>query len=121
MSHTPPTRILLVDDFDDFRFLMTMLMDNFGYSSTCVSTPEECLDEARDKHYDLYILDVSMPIMTGIELSVLLKEEHPDVPVLFLTAYGDPSVLLEHGEAYLAKPFVFEEFQAKVESLVHSP
>jgi CheY-like chemotaxis protein len=67
---------------------------------------------------DLLATDVIMPQMSGPELYDRLQENHPGLPVLYISGYSD-SVLQEEGrslheEAFLAKPFTLEQFMERI-------
>ena len=72
--------------------------------------------------YDLFILDIIIPGIGGLELCKLLKKMYPNVPVLMLTALGttDDKILgFEAGaDDYLVKPFEFRELLARVKVLL---
>lgn len=72
--------------------------------------------------YNLYIIDIIIPLINGIELCKKLKKLHPNVPVLMLTALGTTDDKLTGFNAgandYLVKPFEFRELLARVKVLV---
>jgi two-component system sensor histidine kinase/response regulator len=73
---------------------------------------------ADDKHYNLIIMDLQMPVMDGFEATALIKQKHPDVPVIALTADAMPETHNKAFEAgmtdYLTKPFIPETLFEKV-------
>jgi DNA-binding response OmpR family regulator len=75
--------------------------------------------------YDLFILDIIIPFVNGIELCKILKEKRPAVPVLMLTALGTTEDKLTGFDAgaddYLVKPFEFRELLARVKVLTKTP
>ena len=77
---------------------------------------------ARQYKYDLFILDIIIPGISGLELCKILKKMNPDVPVLMLTALGTTDDKLLGFDAgandYLVKPFEFRELLARVKVLL---
>jgi two-component system, OmpR family, copper resistance phosphate regulon response regulator CusR len=80
---------------------------------------------AQINQYDLFILDVIVPGITGLELCKRLKRNHPNLPVLMLTALGTTDDKLNGFDAgandYLVKPFEFRELLARVKVLLKRP
>jgi two-component system copper resistance phosphate regulon response regulator CusR len=72
--------------------------------------------------YDLFIVDIIIPYINGLDLCRLLKQRNPDVPVLMLTALGTTEDKLQGFDAgandYLVKPFEFRELLARVRVLL---
>ena len=84
------------------------------------TTGEKALQVALQTKLDLILLDVMMPGIDGYETCRRLKaqEQTADVPVIFLTARGDPQAIRQGfesgGEDYVAKPFSQEELLARI-------
>jgi len=80
---------------------------------------------ARQYRYDLFILDIIIPGISGLELCKKLKALNPDIPVLMLTALGTTDDKLLGFDAgaddYLVKPFEFRELLARVKVLLKKP
>ena len=100
-------RLLLVDD--DRLSLATMGsgLKTFGYAIACSDTAESALALAAESTFDLAILDIRMPGLSGIELCHLLQRRHK-LPSLFISAYGEreqvTEAIREGGLGYLMKP-----------------
>jgi len=115
-------KILIAEDDSIFRDLVCDIVRKEGYISVEATDGKEAIDIFfGSKDIDLIILDVMMPIYDGWEV---LKEirEHSDVPVIMLTALGDEKNeifgLKEGADDYIAKPFSYEIFIARLNSLV---
>jgi two-component system response regulator CpxR len=115
------TNILIIDD--DAR-LSEMLGEYFateGLNLTSVTSGTQGLREAQQTAYDLIILDVMLPGLSGFELLRQLRDSGSKTPVLMLTARGDDVdriVGLEMGaDDYLAKPFNPRELVARIKAI----
>lgn len=101
-------RILLAEDQTLVRDgLCALLAMRDGFEVVAVANGKEAVTAAREERFDIAVIDVRMPVMDGIECTRLLKEEHPEMPVLILTTFDDHSLVqkcLEAGaSAYLLK------------------
>jgi DNA-binding response OmpR family regulator len=81
-------RILVVDDDQVARLLLSKVLDMGGYETVVVDSGIKALEEFSKRFYDLMILDLEMPGMKGMELLEKLQTVHPDLRVIILTAYG---------------------------------
>jgi two-component system chemotaxis response regulator CheY len=88
MSHT----ILIADDSLFIREALCKFFeqDNFNVCGEA-ENGKEAIDKAQELHPDLILLDLSMPVMNGLEAARILKRMMPEVPVIMYSAYGDPS------------------------------
>jgi DNA-binding NarL/FixJ family response regulator len=117
-------QILIVDDDDDFRDVITGILERAGYAPIAVSTGEDGLRTARREQPRLVILDVCLPDLSGYEVCRQLKERFGDgLPVLFISGVRAESFdrvagLLIGADDYLNKPFAADELLARVRRLV---
>lgn len=85
-----PHKILIVDDEPQVRsFLRNLLNGRLGYEVAEAASGKEALDLAIDNSYDLAILDVRMPELSGSETYQRLKAVLPEIEAIFFTAAGD--------------------------------
>lgn len=116
--------ILVVDDEQDIRRLLTYILKKEGFEILEASTGEEALTLARDESPDLIILDLMLPGIDGIEVCRLLKrnESTVSIPIIMLTAKGSEADIvrgLETGaDDYVPKPFSTPVLTARVKSLL---
>ena len=114
-------RVLVVDDekliVKGIRF--SLLQD--GLEVDCAYDGEEALELARNKEYDLVLLDVMLPKLTGFEVCQQIRE-FSDMPIVMLTAKGDDmdKILgLEYGaDDYITKPFNILEVKARIKAIM---
>ncbi|HEY9061926.1 MAG TPA: ATP-binding protein [Pseudobacteroides sp.] len=117
--------ILAVDDDPASLTALFNILDNEGYYVKAVTSGEELLKEIeRQSRYNLVILDVMMPRISGFEVLKKIRQRFQpmDIPVLMLTAKARPEDLQAGFEAgandYLSKPFEALELKARVRTLV---
>ncbi len=81
-------RILLIEDSDDFRQIVSHYLGTHGYSVTTAENGRDGLAKARAEAFDLIITDLMLPILGGYEICTLLKQDsrYSSVPILVLTA-----------------------------------
>ncbi|SEL77321.1 two component, sigma54 specific, transcriptional regulator, Fis family [Roseateles sp. YR242] len=103
------TRLLLVDDDADLLKLLSMRLDAAGYDVTAVASAEAALTHLAVQRPALVLSDVQLPGMDGLALFDAIRERHPALPVILLTAHGtipDAVAATARGVyTYLTKPF----------------
>lgn len=114
-------RVLVADDEQDMALALEAMLKRERYSVDVVHTGEDALDWASVGAYDCLVLDIMMPGLDGLGVLKRLRDRKISTPVLLLTAKGDPADrvrgLNEGADDYLPKPFVMEEFLARVRAL----
>jgi CheY-like chemotaxis protein len=116
--------ILLVEDEDAVRTLMSRALSRYGFTVLTAGDGTEAIRLARAHEGDIHLLatDVVMPGMNGRDLAQALRRERPGLRVLFMSGYTDDT-LLRHGvyeaqEAFLQKPFPLQTLAAKVREVL---
>ena len=106
-------RILIVDDEKNYLVVLQALLSGEGFETLAAESGARALALLEEDEPDLVITDMRMPKMTGLELISRLKENHPDLPVIVMTAYGTVENAVEAMKAgavdYIAKPFENQE------------
>lgn len=114
-------KILLVDDDIDLTELLAELLSLEGFNTHVVHNGQEALNELEQQQYDLILLDVMMPVLSGIETLKQVRQKY-ELPVLMLSARDDEidRVLgLELGaDDYLPKPFNDRELVARIKAIL---
>ena len=114
------TRILVAEDVPDIRELISLTLTHSGFEVICAADGVEAIEAATAHDFDLILLDVLMPRMTGYEACQTLRgrEETKDIPIIFLSAKGQESEVRAGKEAgaddYIIKPFAPAELTQKV-------
>jgi two-component system, NtrC family, response regulator PilR len=111
--------VLIVDDEQMMRNLLEKILIREGYKILSAENGAEALEILQLQSVDIVISDIKMPRMNGFDLLKVLKEEHPDIGVIMMTAYGDTytvkDALLLGADEYITKPFKSHEISLVVE------
>jgi DNA-binding NtrC family response regulator len=111
--------LLVVDDEADFAKMIQKTLIQSGHRVDAATSATQAIALQRKHSYDLAVVDLRMPEMTGIELLQYLKVRDKKIFVIIMTAYGSLSVgidALRKGACdYLAKPFQLKTLKDKVE------
>ncbi len=115
----PAPLILVADDDEDIRLLVTMRLERAGYRVVAARNGDEAMQLAAEHDPDLLVLDVSMPVLNGHDLCLALTADNPSPPpVIFLsgrTMPNDRVLGLEAGAVdYMTKPFDAKELITRV-------
>ena len=113
-------RILIVDDEPLIVKGLKFALEQDDYETDSAADGEEALEKIFKGGYDLVLLDVMLPKLSGIEVCQMTRERS-DVPIIMLTAKGedmDKILGLEYGaDDYMTKPFNILEVKARVKSI----
>jgi len=118
-----PARILVVDDEAIACRAIVYALEKAQLQSVSVEDPNAAFKLLSENHYDLVLLDVDMPVMTGYELCIKLRSlpAHKKTPVVFITRLDDfnnrTSSMMVGGNDFIAKPFLHIELAVK--ALIH--
>lgn len=114
-------KILLAEDEQALSRVYTAALQHQGYQVVAVSNGQEAIDMGRQESFDIFILDIMMPIKTGLEALAELRASGDTSYIIMLTAMGeleDKITGLETGaDDYLTKPISLKELLARLASL----
>ncbi len=114
-------RVLVVDDEKLIVKGIRFSLEQDGMEVDCAYDGEEALELARQNQYDMVLLDVMLPKMTGFEVCQQIRE-FSNVPIVMLTAKGedmDKILGLEYGaDDYITKPFNILEVKARIKAIM---
>lgn len=115
------SRILMVDDNQEIREVVNILLAGEGYVVDEAGNGREALEKIRADDYDLVILDVMMPGMNGYQACMEIRKSK-NTPILFLSAKSqveDKTLgFSSGGDDYLPKPFSYQELLSRVKALI---
>lgn len=109
-------RVILVDDDPDVRIIAADMLRDAGYDVTEAESGPAALDVlASGWSPSAMVIDVAMPGMTGVELEAVVRDRHPELPVVFMTGYAAMKLLPAlASHDVLRKPFQAAELEAAV-------
>lgn len=113
------SKILIVDDEQEIAELISDVLSDVGFETTIKNDGYSAINEIENNQYDLILLDIMMPNISGIETCSKIREI-VSCPIIFVTAKNqtlDKLVGFEIGaDDYITKPFVIEELVARVKA-----
>jgi len=113
------TTILTVDDEESIRDIICRKLRSLGYHCEVASDGNEALWKAFMQDFDLVLMDIKMPGLSGMEVLPKLATDHPDTCVIMLTAVSDIQTAVEAMKLgaydYLTKPFNLDDLVMRVE------
>ena len=114
-------RVLVVDDEKVIVKGIRFSLESDGMEVDCASDGEEALEMAKNGNYDMILLDVMLPKLTGFEVCQAIRE-FSNVPIIMLTAKSedmDKILGLEYGaDDYITKPFNILEVKARIKAIM---
>ena len=113
--------ILIIDDDTDLSFIISEMLESYGYSVTTAENGEEAFDLLSNHTYHLILLDINLPDTTGLELCRELRKVS-QIPVIFASARTSESDRITGfdigGDDYLPKPYSMKELLSRVNALI---
>lgn len=109
MTQTDKGHILYVEDHDDTRILMTIMLEQAGFRVTYAENGADCMTLARSgEDFALFLLNHTFPDASGLTICEALRKLHPDKPILFYSGRAMPeekeAALKAGAQDYLIKP-----------------
>lgn len=115
-------KILLLEDDELFCETLEDFLDDEGFEVAIANNSDEALALNYEQKFDLYLLDINVPGMNGLELLKSLREAGDNTPTIYLTSYKDKDTLkegfLSGADDYLTKPVDLEELLLRIHSLL---
>ncbi len=114
-------QILIVEDDSFLNKMVAYNLTADGYGVTSALNARTAAEAIRQREFDLVLLDINLPDGNGFELCKLIKPQHPDTIVIFLTANDQESDQIRGYEVgavdYITKPFVIGALQRKIKAM----
>ncbi len=114
--------ILVVDDEDALRTVLSNELSNEGYLVKSAGDGDEAVSELQKEGYDLILLDIKMPRMNGFEVLKFIKEHHPKSKVVMLTGFADLKNAIESkklgADDFVSKPYDLVDLLTTIERVL---
>jgi DNA-binding NtrC family response regulator len=111
-------RILIVDDDENIRKVLTTILEDEGYNVDSVDTAKKAIERTRRKFYNIALIDIRLPDMEGIELLTRMKNTTPKIRKIIITGYPTLQNAVEAvnrgADAYILKPFNMEKVLVEI-------
>jgi DNA-binding response OmpR family regulator len=116
------SKLLLLEDDSLFGETLTDLLEDAGYEVSHFLNGQDALDATFDKKYDIYLLDINVPLIDGVSLLGELRGADDITPAIFLTSHKDKDMLkkgfLSGADDYITKPFNNDELLLRLQALL---
>lgn len=116
------SKLLLLEDDLLFGETLVDLLEDEGYKVSLYTNGQDALNATYESKFDLYLLDINVPIIKGTTLLHDLRDANDRTPAIFLTSHKDKEMLkegfLSGADDYLTKPFDTEELLLRVQALL---
>jgi DNA-binding NtrC family response regulator len=94
-----------------------------GYSHVTATDGLDALDKLKANKIDAVVTDARMPNMDGIDLTMAISKEHPKLPIMISTAFGEEysiaTAICVGAREFIQKPFSFYEFAIRLRKMIH--
>ncbi|CAM3410439.1 response regulator [Marinicrinis lubricantis] len=111
-------KLLIVDDQNGIRILLTEVFSSEGYETFQASNGKAALEIVKKEKPELVLLDMKIPGMDGLEILKHIKEWNPEIKVIMMTAYGELDMIKEATDLgalmHFTKPFDIDELRSAV-------
>jgi DNA-binding NtrC family response regulator len=105
--------VLLVDDEEMLRNALSIELIDEGYTVDTATDGDEAIDILRNKNYDVILLDIKMPRVSGFEVLKFVQQKSPKTKVIMLTAYADVKNAIEAVKLgacdFISKPYDLDD------------
>ena len=113
-------KILLLEDDNILAQTMVQILEQENYEVTLVNDGQEVIDITYENKFDLYLFDINVPLISGMETLKLLRDAEDNTPTFFITALRDIKTTLEGFNCgcddYIKKPFDLDELLARIQA-----
>ena len=115
-------KILLLEDDAILAQTMVQILEQENYDVTLVEDGEEVLEATYENKFDLYLFDINVPLLNGLDTLKLLRNADDKTPTFFITSQRETSSILEGFDCgcddYIKKPFDIDEFLARIKAVL---
>jgi DNA-binding NtrC family response regulator len=112
------TRILIVDDDENIRKVLTTILEEEGYTVDSAENARKAIERTKKNFYNLALIDIRLPDMEGIELLTKMRDTTPKMRKIIITGYPTLQNAIEAvnrgADAYILKPFNMDKVLATI-------
>jgi hypothetical protein len=114
-------RLLIVDDDVPLRQALKRWFDAKGWETTVAEGGQQAIDFCNNASFDVVIMDLQMPGISGVEATRRIQDEHPELPIVILTGYSEQldHPVLANTRGILRKPIGLVDLTDKLEQILH--
>ena len=120
-SQTSGRRVLVVDDDPTIRLLLSKFLEMQICEAETAADGEEALEILSAGHFDVIMVDLQMPGMTGIEFAEIVRQQYPDIPIALITGVahtlGEDDLERAGISKLFTKPFDLDDIAEWIQSL----
>lgn len=122
MSERMPYRILVADDEPNIRNMLSVFLEQHDFVCSQTGDAESAVVIARDEKFDLIVMDVRMPGLSGIDALKAIKQDDPTQPVMMITGVtgeeaADEAMSLGASD-FVTKPFALKDLLARIDGAI---
>ncbi len=127
MNPQPAGRyVLVVDDDPDIAEMLRTRLVHEGFEVALAASGTEAVEKMADRVPDALVIDINLPGMSGHQVAFTMREMHPAVPIVMITASHDPNaeqtgLFYARIDAFVRKPFDPGEVAQRLRTLLHPP
>jgi CheY-like chemotaxis protein len=108
-----PFKVLLVEDIKIARLAVKSSVSSLNWQIDMAESGQEAILFCEKTSYDLVLMDIGLPDISGVEAAKVIKRNHPDVPIVALTAHFDDetkaSAMAAGMDGFIQKPFTLDK------------
>jgi CheY-like chemotaxis protein len=123
-KQSPATTVLVVEDFDETRFMLKLSMELSGYRVVEAANGQQAVDVARRERPDVILMDIGLPVMDGCRATRLIREDKAlrNVPIVAVSANATAEhrvkALAAGCDEYVTKPIDFDQLKTMIGDFV---
>lgn len=88
LEGTEKPRILVIDDEPRIRDACQMVLEEMGFEVALAADGGQGLAKIKERHFDIILVDLMMPVLSGFDVLSAVREDHPDTVVIVITGYA---------------------------------
>lgn len=114
-------KILITEDEESLREIFHDELESVGYNVSVAENGTQCLNLVEKEKFDLIIVDINLPDITGLELLTRIRKNDSEVPLMVCSAYDvkhDFNVWASNIKEYLPKPVDLDDLRNKIKKII---